>query len=252
MVTASCAARSWTAWRSGTIATATASATPVRCGPWRNGASLPCPAAARRRQTIPTISRFRPRGSGSRMARTAQRMISSCGGIRMTSSSDGRALMSRILLVTIVSVALLCQPVVTSRRALGDDPLRVVDPTKVPDIPGGLGSRVAAGRARLVKERGGNAVSEAAVAKGLRWLALHQAPDGGWSLSKFNQHVRTDLKSDKYVTDPGLTGRGLSGATGDISGTAFGLLPFLGAGITHKTAEKQPGGEYAPTVQRAL
>ena len=57
---------------------------------------------------------------------------------------------------------------------------------------------------------------------------------GGWSLSQFHQHYRPGLKGEKTVFDPRATGRGLSGAIGDVAGTAFGVLPFLAAGITHK------------------
>ncbi|HKB36147.1 MAG TPA: prenyltransferase/squalene oxidase repeat-containing protein, partial [Gemmataceae bacterium] len=94
--------------------------------------------------------------------------------------------------------------------------------------------------------------SQEAVARGLRWLAEHQAPNGGWSLSDFHQHFRPGLKGDRYLTDPRATGRGMRGQTGDTAGAAFGLLPFLAAGITHKTPEKKPGSEYQQTVKRGL
>src|SRR5438093_9377 len=165
--------------------------------------------------------------------------------------------MSLVFLRLLASAAFLCQLVALYQLVVlapqtRTEPPRIADPTKVRDVPGGLASRVAADRARLVKERGGSAAAEAAVARGLKWLALHQAPDGRWSLNEFNKHFRRDLKATKYEVDPRATGRGLPGAIGDTAGTAFGLLPFLAAGITHKTTEKQPGGEYAETVKRGL
>src|SRR5688500_10946377 len=41
--------------------------------------------------------------------------------------------------------------------------------------------RQASERAKLVEKYGGNDASEEAVASGVRWLALHQRPDGSWS-----------------------------------------------------------------------
>jgi hypothetical protein len=91
-------------------------------------------------------------------------------------------------------------------------------------------------RARLVGRAGGNAKSEAAVAAGLEWLAAHQAADGHWSLDHFAGDAHCDC------TGPG--------AKNDTAGTAFGLLPFLGAGFTHRAADKQDS--HARTVERGL
>src|SRR5262249_37140423 len=77
-------------------------------------------------------------------------------------------------------------------------------------------------KASLLRRRGGDAASEAAVAEGLRWLGRQQAPDGHWALD----------------------GKGL---IDDAAGTAFGLLPLLGAGHTH-----QGKGPYAGQVERGL
>jgi hypothetical protein len=75
----------------------------------------------------------------------------------------------------------------------------------------------------MVREGGGNARSEAAVAAGLKWLAQHQGPDGRWSLDGFHQHGKCNC-----------SGRGRSN---DVAATAFGLLPFLAAGETHKNSK---------------
>jgi RNA polymerase sigma factor (sigma-70 family) len=79
-------------------------------------------------------------------------------------------------------------------------------------------------RQRLVRLRGGDARSEAAVAAGLLWIAKQQAEDGHWSLD----------------------GQGVQ--KNDVAATALALLPFLGAGHTHKAA----GDPFAKNVERGL
>lgn len=101
------------------------------------------------------------------------------------------------------------------------------------NVPGGFGGRSGATRQRLVEEGGGNTRSEAAVAAGLKWLVTHQAADGHWSLDGFNQHGRCNC-----------TG---FGHHNDIAATAFGLLPLLAAGETHKSK-----GMYSKQVGNAL
>jgi hypothetical protein len=122
-------------------------------------------------------------------------------------------------------------------------------------VAGGFSGRSGATKRRLAHEYGGSPASEAAVGKGLRWLAEHQAPTGGWSLSQFHLHYRPDMKGEKPIPDPRATGRGLSGAIGDVSGTAFGVLPFLAAGITHKPGSGKKAeldDRYVKTVDRAI
>jgi hypothetical protein len=104
-------------------------------------------------------------------------------------------------------------------------------------LPGGFGGRSGATRERLVREGGGSVQSEAAVARGLKWLVQHQAPDGRWSLNEFHRHGRCNCAG--------------AGPVNDVAGTAFGLLPFLAAGHTHR------GGTgtdalYAKNVERGL
>jgi hypothetical protein len=70
-------------------------------------------------------------------------------------------------------------------------------------------------RAEIVRKEGGTTITEAAVARGIRWLASVQNHDGGWSLRDFRLHNQKDNESD-------------------IMGTSLALLPMLGAGQTHE------------------
>jgi hypothetical protein len=97
---------------------------------------------------------------------------------------------------------------------------------------------------------GGNALSEAAVARGLEWLALHQAADGHWSLHEFHRHGR-----DKPLPAGKTFACNCGGETprrNDVAATAFGLLPFLGAGFTHKPAPKAASRDYSKTVGQGV
>ncbi len=78
-------------------------------------------------------------------------------------------------------------------------------------------------KARLLAQGGGSAGSEKAVAAALKWLAAHQLADGGWS---FNHASQSSCHGQ--CRDPGK----LTDAR--IAATALALLPFLGAGQTHK------------------
>ncbi|HJT77598.1 MAG TPA: prenyltransferase/squalene oxidase repeat-containing protein, partial [Gemmataceae bacterium] len=89
-------------------------------------------------------------------------------------------------------------------------------------------------RQRSLALFGGNAASEAAVERGLDWLAAHQNPDGSWSLHNFQANCKHPHCPDAgtFHSDPAATG--------------LGLLPFLGAGNTHQA------GKHRQTVTRAL
>lgn len=82
-------------------------------------------------------------------------------------------------------------------------------------------------RSEIVQSEGGTSLTEAAVARGLRWLAKVQNEDGSWSLANYSKsHRRSN--------------------NGDVAATSLALLPFLGAGQTHEF------GIYRETVARGL
>ena len=88
---------------------------------------------------------------------------------------------------------------------------------------GGFGGRGSGHRAALIASGGGNKDSERAVTAALVWLANHQDADGSWSCSNYQKQC-----VDKSCTGPGSV-------RADAGATAMGLLPFLGAGQTHKS-----------------
>jgi hypothetical protein len=92
----------------------------------------------------------------------------------------------------------------------------------------------AAERQTRLEERGGTAASEAAVAKALDWLANHQMADGGWNYDHRNSPCNARCSHAGNLTDC------RTGAT------AQALLPFLGAGQTHKQ------GKYKKQVEAGL
>jgi hypothetical protein len=95
-----------------------------------------------------------------------------------------------------------------------------------------LGGR-GAGKAQWLRD-GATPQSEQAVALALEWLANHQLPDGGWSFD----HTTCRRCRGKCGN------RGRSAARNAATGLA--LLPFLGAGQTHKT------GQYKEQVRTGL
>ncbi len=82
---------------------------------------------------------------------------------------------------------------------------------------------------------GATGASEAAVAMALEWFANHQLPDGGWS---FDHTMHPGCRGQ--CGHPGTLRQARNGAT------AMALLPFLGAGQTHKQ------GKHKKNVQAGL
>ena len=93
-----------------------------------------------------------------------------------------------------------------------------------------------AAKGALVRKMGGNSASEAAVAHGMRWLAKHQFPDGGWS---FEHDAHPDCKGK--CSQPGTLKEG-----GRMAATGMALLAFLGGGHTHQN------GDYEKEVKNGV
>jgi hypothetical protein len=109
-----------------------------------------------------------------------------------------------------------------------NDPVEVGRPPAKAPPAGAFAGRVGATREKAIREGGGTLESEAVVARGLSWLGKVQSPDGRWMLNG-------NFKN--------------GGQANDTAGTAFGLLPFLAAGTTHKAAKDNP---FAKQVEKGL
>jgi hypothetical protein len=89
-------------------------------------------------------------------------------------------------------------------------------------------------RKEVIDVLGGTKESEAAVERGLDWLAAHQNRDGSWSLNGFQANCK----------HPQCTAA--ASVTSDTAGTGLALLPFLAAGNTPKA------GKHQQTVARGV
>lgn len=98
----------------------------------------------------------------------------------------------------------------------------------------GLTGRGEKQRAAVGGPRGMTPESEAAVARALKWLAAHQNGDGSWNF---------DHRTGQCNGRCGYAGNLTDCRTG---ATALALLPFLGAGQTHRE------GHYKEVVRRGL
>jgi hypothetical protein len=94
-------------------------------------------------------------------------------------------------------------------------------------LPGvAFAGRSGSTRQKMLAEGGGNGASEAAVAKGLKYLQRMQKSGGNWVLDGANRD--------------------------DVAATGLALLPFLAAGQTHKPMKGEKESSYARTVQLGL
>jgi len=112
-------------------------------------------------------------------------------------------------------------PVAYARESVG---IRRMFTLRQPDI-----------RTRVIPLIGVTEESEAAVDRGLHWLARHQFPDGHWGLHNFNKTCEGHKKCNGHGNDKS-----------DTAATGFALLPFLGRGQTHQS------GEYKRVIGRGL
>jgi hypothetical protein len=92
-------------------------------------------------------------------------------------------------------------------------------------VAGSFYGRSGASKQAALRDGGGTSQSEAAVGLGLKWIIRHQNRDGSWSLDHFRCNCG---------------GKGTH--NNDTAGTAFGLLPLLGAGHTHKKSKDDKSG----------
>lgn len=107
---------------------------------------------------------------------------------------------------------------------------------------GSFGGRTGSASKQSLRDLyGGTAESDAAVMRGLAWLARVQQPDGSWTLAG--------------ATDgAGGVATGQPAGENQIAATALGLLPFLAEGVTHKAAPEEPRAlaGYKPSVEQGL
>ena len=104
---------------------------------------------------------------------------------------------------------------------------------KADGVKQGLTARDPRLRVEMVKQEGGTTLTEASVARALRWFQRHQSEDGSWGLHDFN-----------HVAKCSCGHRG--GLNDDTAGTALALLPYLGAGQSHLV------GAYKEEVAKGL
>ena len=105
---------------------------------------------------------------------------------------------------------------------------------------GMFGSRSGGGRRRAVGRFGGSRASESAVEAALRWFAIHQSPNGQWSVAGYP----ANCDEGGPRCEPGTAH---TGASGDRAATGYALLCFLGAGYDHRHMSR-----WRQTVRRGL
>ncbi len=96
-------------------------------------------------------------------------------------------------------------------------------------------------REEALMKGGGSTQTEAAVGAGLRWLALHQSPDGRWTLDHYADHLKNPSQRDfqglKWNGQPGRNYKGggynYKGNSSGTVATAMALLAFFGHGESH-------------------
>lgn len=107
-----------------------------------------------------------------------------------------------------------------------------ISPIPTDRVSAGFSMRKPETRREAVRNLGGNEASEAAVERGLKWLADHQYAAGNWSIHNLNCKDHNCQHAGTYKADSAATG--------------LALLTFLGAGYTHNS------GEYQAVVGSAL
>jgi hypothetical protein len=96
------------------------------------------------------------------------------------------------------------------------------------------GLRSAAGRKAAGMARGATPESETAVEMALKWFLNHQQADGSWLLDHRTRYCTPDCNAHGMVINA------------RVAATSLALLPFLGAGYTHRE------GKYHKEIARGL
>jgi hypothetical protein len=115
-----------------------------------------------------------------------------------------------------------------SENMLSDSPLKGNGVYDTIGVGGGAGGRYGGrlgGKRDRVARGGGSKETESAVLAGLRWLARHQSPDGGWDADSFKNQCKDTI----------CEGAGFGEYDAGVTGLS--MLAFLGAGYTHTSRE---------------
>lgn len=104
---------------------------------------------------------------------------------------------------------------------------------------GMFGSRSGGGKKRALGRFGGSKGSESAVDAALRWFKKHQSPNGMWDIDGYPANCTEAPKCE-----PGTEH---TGDDGDVAGTGYAVLCFLGAGFDHRMPSK-----YKATVKKGI
>lgn len=103
---------------------------------------------------------------------------------------------------------------------------------------GGIEGRAVGMRQQLGEKYGASAESELAVEAALDWLVAHQHNNGSWDFDLSKAPCNGQCRSP--ISNPD------GQATPKTAATGLALLPFLGAGYTHRS------GKHAETVSRGI
>ncbi|MHB8899489.1 MAG: prenyltransferase/squalene oxidase repeat-containing protein [Thermoguttaceae bacterium] len=154
-------------------------------------------------------------------------------------SADSAMVLESVIQPQELSMATIDEPATAVRVDLGEIGLAQAPATdlavSVSSFSGGALAGRGEGKERLVRRDGGNDASEKAVSLALIWLAEHQMPDGGWNFD----HALSPSCGNK-CRNPGSSTEARNAAT------SMALLPFLGAGQTHRE------GQYKKVVNAGL
>jgi hypothetical protein len=129
-------------------------------------------------------------------------------------------------------------------RPSGDDTSLPAAVTGSPEVMrlmrrGSIGGRLTHDSKQALSDLyGGTPECETAILRGLAWLARNQSADGSWVLAG----SPTGTPGDEPPMD------------NPTAATAFGILPFLGEGVTHRRAPTEPPElqSYKSVVERGL